>query len=325
MTRLMLHAGTHKTGTTALQSTLARIRPQLADRNILYPDFSSQLGGASRAHHQFVSTVVHPATGRERAREVRGILDEQISGGRETQVLLSSEAVYRHVRSRYEWRQLPAEEFWPLHLEYLQALALLLHGMEIEVLLVLRRPDAFAVSLYSEFVMNGVDVPPFEDWLPSAAPMLDYDRQIVCFTQAFNQVTTVRYEDLCAGGLEESFLRLVGVEGVNVPRRGRTRQSAEVRVLLWMREQRLGAASERHSFVRSRIYRELLDTDELVRSLWSSTDARNDFLASLDGDHGASYWPAPTDEIVPALLDEATSTRIAEGWLRWKQGGGLPE
>lgn len=45
MTKVILHVGTHKTGTTSIQAALAASRPALQAAGILYPDVSPFLGG----------------------------------------------------------------------------------------------------------------------------------------------------------------------------------------------------------------------------------------------------------------------------------------
>jgi hypothetical protein len=47
--RIIVHAGIHKTGTTSLQVALSRIRPQLKERRIRYPQL--KVPGGVRAHH----------------------------------------------------------------------------------------------------------------------------------------------------------------------------------------------------------------------------------------------------------------------------------
>ena len=49
MARLIIHIGTHKTGTTFLQHKLAHARPWLAEHGFVYPDFGSP------AHHLLVA------------------------------------------------------------------------------------------------------------------------------------------------------------------------------------------------------------------------------------------------------------------------------
>ena len=46
--RLILHAGTHKTGTTSIQKVLADNRDWLRERGLIYPDGGSVFGGRSR-------------------------------------------------------------------------------------------------------------------------------------------------------------------------------------------------------------------------------------------------------------------------------------
>ena len=55
--RLILHAGTHKTGTTSIQKVLADNREWLRERGLIYPDGKSAFGKTSIPHHRFCRSL----------------------------------------------------------------------------------------------------------------------------------------------------------------------------------------------------------------------------------------------------------------------------
>lgn len=53
MSRILIHAGNLKTGSTAIQAVLMRLRPELAQRGILMPG----LGPNDRAHYKLATEI----------------------------------------------------------------------------------------------------------------------------------------------------------------------------------------------------------------------------------------------------------------------------
>ena len=93
MSEIVLHIGTHKTGTTALQETLAASRPQLAARGIIYPRLHPRESG----HHRLTSLwidLAHRRYAGPSAAELWHRLAEGHAGGRNT-LVLSSEGFSR--------------------------------------------------------------------------------------------------------------------------------------------------------------------------------------------------------------------------------------
>ena len=54
---LLLHVGTHKTGTTAIQAYMSQCRVQLAAQGILYPSLRPGLWKEMEAHHKVAQAV----------------------------------------------------------------------------------------------------------------------------------------------------------------------------------------------------------------------------------------------------------------------------
>jgi hypothetical protein len=132
--RIVLHIGVYKTGTTAVQSFLARHRSALAGRGVLYPesftrfDAHHPLPWALGVGHRDKDSSVRPDE------VVRAILQEADSARADT-VILSSE----------EFLNLEAAERLP-------KLKRLFDGHEIEILIYLRRQDSLLLSTYGQHV-----------------------------------------------------------------------------------------------------------------------------------------------------------------------------
>jgi hypothetical protein len=132
--RIILHIGVYKTGTTAVQSFLARNRSALTERGILYPESFTRFD----AHHPlpWALGVGHldkdPSVRPDEV--VRAILQEAESAGADT-VILSSE----------EFINLEAAERLP-------KLKRLFDGHAVEILVYLRRQDSLLLSTYGQHV-----------------------------------------------------------------------------------------------------------------------------------------------------------------------------
>jgi Sulfotransferase domain len=90
MSELVLHIGTHKTGTTALQEALAAARHRLKAQGLVYPHLHPRESG----HHRLVTPWIDLAHRRYTGPPAVGLwrrLAERRAGGRDTVVLSSEE------------------------------------------------------------------------------------------------------------------------------------------------------------------------------------------------------------------------------------------
>lgn len=131
--RVILHMGTHKTGTTALQQMFSDQEDRLERSGILYPRTGRALG-----HHGIANAVM------DRDRRTLRALCNEVSKA-ET-VLLSSEL------------------FGCLNLEGLTELRRLFPGADFELIVVLRRLPALLPSHWRELIKHGLATP-FSDYV----------------------------------------------------------------------------------------------------------------------------------------------------------------
>lgn len=133
--RLILHIGTHKTGTSALQAALEAARPALLERGVLYPSTQRPPWPELPKHCSvFHATISNDAA--LQARERDDLLAEFDASG--AQALLISE----------EGLSEPDERIT-------RFFAPLAETFDIEVLCFLRRQDLFVEALFNQFVREG--------------------------------------------------------------------------------------------------------------------------------------------------------------------------
>ncbi|QOC23804.1 hypothetical protein IC757_06675 [Wenzhouxiangella sp. AB-CW3] len=289
MSKLFLHAGFHKTGTTAIQQLAARNRRRLKTGGFLYPRLWPATFRPASAHH----FLAHAVAGNERFvthKQARLLISRwqrwaARSGGR---VVLSSEAICRHQLG-------DAADPIERQRAYLERLAGLLEGFEVEPVLVVRRQDDFARSLYQEHVAAGLSdsarrtFPEFIEAL--GAGKIRFLERLELFRRVFGRVRVLVYEELAQGDLPRSFFEAFGVSGLEDDGSGTVRESLTVgetlvkrhlnpwlrrpmqnRALLWwLGQQRIRQAIERELGA--------------CTSLWPDGRMRQDFLARFDDEN----------------------------------------
>ena len=134
--RLILHAGTPKTGTTSLQWYLDRQRVALAEEGVWYPPSSNQQGKEPK--HQRLVSVLMGANEAAFVEYIEEVLRDMPASTHT--VILATEGIYNH------WRDYP-----PRAKSLLRHLADL---FDFEICVWFREPVAFATSLYTQYLTN---------------------------------------------------------------------------------------------------------------------------------------------------------------------------
>ena len=152
MTRLILHAGSHKTGTTAIQTFAMSNRAALAERGWIYPGLAPFADDGKHAAHP-VRARARPSSAKSCSRHATrggcraaGRAQAKAAG---VDVFVSAEPLYRHVLPRKGPR-----DWLSGRRAYLGRLAKVLAPFEVEPVLVFRRPDDFVRALYQENVFK---------------------------------------------------------------------------------------------------------------------------------------------------------------------------
>jgi len=200
--RLILHAGTPRTGTTALQISLHRHSDELRASGILYPPLHLKAVGPPK--HQWIVKAMRESDRAEvLSEELAGLLSG-LSGDIHT-VILSSEGLFLH--------------WWDFSDNGRRVLRSLRELANVEVWVWFREAVAFARSLYTQMLLNpqvadalyGRDIS-FEEILaiPSFARQLDYASYIRDVEDVLGHA--VVHPHAYHGDTVNEFFKLLGVD-----------------------------------------------------------------------------------------------------------------
>ena len=212
--KFVLHAGTHKTGTTSIQKALSDNRAWLRERGLIYPGGVGVYSPEAplKRHHVFARsfTGIYP---RELA-QAGQFLDDvraQLESPRDV-ILLSTEEVYRHIEGYGDWQHFAEPDYWARREGYLRLLAKALENFDVKVLLFFRERLSFARSLYAELVYRNKGT----RWQGSPAEFVkqfyhwfEYEQQIAMFKAVFSNVCVSSYERATERGLVRTFFQII--------------------------------------------------------------------------------------------------------------------
>jgi hypothetical protein len=155
MKKLILHIGSTKTGSSAIQSFLWTNRNALADYGVLYPD----IGIASSAHHLLAASI-HPNAWRMHAdffaeQDRAAVFEEFRQRLQQAASLTSADTIL--ISSEYWWGRFHDRTF-------LEQTKRLIDGFDSRVLCYLRPQDEWLESTYCQRVKSG-EVRTFREWL----------------------------------------------------------------------------------------------------------------------------------------------------------------
>jgi hypothetical protein len=208
---LYVHIGSHKTGTTAIQRFGANHRDALRERGLWYPSYEEIGRGGHYGHHHFSHAVagqVRDGFSIDEARLFSRTIRER-SRENET-ILLSAEPIYRHVLDT-------GGDYWSQRRAYVRKLREVIGAEDVRILVVLRRQDTFALSLYQEVIKTSRDRRTFRQFIVDEINYFEYNLQLEMFREEFGAVDLLIYEDLRRDGLIEAFYRHLGVETGALP------------------------------------------------------------------------------------------------------------
>ena len=201
-----LHLGTHKTGTTSIQSFAYRNRRRLQDDGVLYPDyepFLEQKKGVL-SHHRFARAVVglDPCLDRNAAEQLAAHWLETCARTG-TALFLSAENM-----SVLEDKRCAGDK----RVCYWRELKELLAGFRILPVLTLRRQDQYIESFYKERVRNIFGHRPvsFEEYFSlklARGGMADYGRSIESILGVFGSILPLSFHDLAQGDFAVEFMQ----------------------------------------------------------------------------------------------------------------------
>lgn len=315
--RIILHCGTHKTGTSSIQYVLSSRRDDLHQAGLCYPANAHRDYAAQNSHNWIAKafTGVYDCTKDDVAEALRR------HAGSPT-VILSSEDLNCSLLGFRLWAGLDRDDFRRRQRDYLQVVADTLGAWEIHPVLVFRRGDEFAQSLYQYLVRKDHFTGSFEAFLNYARPLFEYREQARAIEGAFGRVDLLSYHDL-ADDICGNFLARIGLPGFEggSPRRNR---SPDARLTYWLatRNDREvpGAASrmERTIFVTTAGARSLF-AERPGAGFWPDDIAREAFhgrcAAGLDG---LTFPKSALAEVGSAVLGAEDLMAVDRAFEIWR-------
>jgi len=290
--RCWLHLGTHKTGTTALQTSLSENRHHLRASGLLYPNYTPISKEVPKAHHLYFRRLGKPDSGMT-AKQMHGLSKQWM---RECQrgsldLLLSAESLYFYPSPK----QLKGGDWLGARIEFLQKVRETLADFELRPVLVLRRQDAFVESLYREWVLKNYDYGAytFREFRRCVTPhYVNYTEQIEAIAQTLGPPEVLCYEALGSQNFTQTFLECLGVACSDIPATPRLRQSK--RPLLIEVKRILNACA--HPLASHQAFGQLLKEaaflqwiaqlpEHRAQTLWESPQARAAYLSKFSAEN----------------------------------------
>ena len=178
---VIVHIGSHKTGTTTIQRFAASHRAALRERGLWYPSYEEIGLSGHYGHHDFAHAIAG-IEDRLSARDAERFADLIRKGIRPGETaLISAEPIYRHL--------LPQDaEYWPGRRGYAERLKEVIGVEDATILCVFRRQDSFARSLYQEKIKSRKYVESFRQFLVNQRYEFEYHRQLTLFREVFGKV-----------------------------------------------------------------------------------------------------------------------------------------
>ncbi len=154
--RIVLHIGSTKTGSSALQSTLFERRDALAKAGVLY----SMSGVAASAHHVLAASI-HPGAWRMHVNDLpedrSAYFDEQCAAIKAEAAAMDAHTIV--LSTEYFWGSFEPSIYHRVRDAF--------EGYPIEVVAFVREPDEWVMSSYLQAVKSG-ESRDFDDWFSVA-------------------------------------------------------------------------------------------------------------------------------------------------------------
>jgi hypothetical protein len=183
MAQIILHIGLRKTGTTSIQKFLHTNHETLLQHNILYPESGLPIKGSIYAHHDLATAItgVRPSSNLF----CWETLKEEISLNEDKIVFISSEIF--SVANPYQIEQLRRN----------------LAGHKVKVLIYLRDPFNFMISLYKEQIRAHNEYRNFKKFSQLNLHLIDYDSLIKHWKLIFGDSNIIlkNYDELAQDDL----------------------------------------------------------------------------------------------------------------------------
>ncbi|WED24154.1 hypothetical protein L3Q72_23270 [Vibrio sp. JC009] len=226
MAKLILHIGTHKTGTTTIQQDLYDNIDALESNKILYPTYSKFLGIKDHYAHLDIAKAIMDDSETINRDKVVSFFKDVYSYSNENdieKVIISAEPFYRGL-----WPECECEcecEFWEKKDAYINYLSQITCFDDIEVVIVLRKQDDYLESLYNEQVKVTRYSKNIMTFYKEFHERFEYKKQIEHWQKYFPTINVLTFDELINNGnLTKTFLENLNIdnsilEQLNFPNR----------------------------------------------------------------------------------------------------------
>lgn len=318
--KLILHVGSHKTGTTSIQSTLAENRDWLLERGFFYPNITQ----TNHSHNEFAHRLAVADT--EEIDAIRKYISA--IGANNSTTILSAEEFSARIVGNRQWRNLSGEDYWPQRIEYLRRLKYCLQDYDdIKVFFCLRRSDEFAESLYATKLLSQKSdfSGSFEQFLQKVSGNFAYAQHVAAFTESFPETDIKSFDEL-VGDLVPNFFRWTSIPlppGVNPVKK----TTPNLKLVYWFyrwsetfADVNDGTRKLAKKFVKSADASGSVPPGEPA-TFWKNEHERSDFVAkSIAGLPVDFFQMKPVKDRVPVHLNDADFNSITRAFNAWLAG-----
>lgn len=218
--KILLHIGTHKTGTTSIQRFARGNEDNLKSRGWLYPGYDIVNARGHYAHHHIAHGLAMVRNNRIDLETARKFIKEAVRLAESYEYLfLSAEPFYRHF-SGHKSVVNKSDSYWEAREKYISSVKDCFpeNGNDIQVIITIRRQADFAMSLYKESVRTKRYSKKFSVFLDEHWYYFEYIKQIKLWEKFFGKVKVLVFEDLVAtGNLVENFFSSLDLNIKDLP------------------------------------------------------------------------------------------------------------
>ena len=210
---IILHIGTHKTGTTAIQHFLGKHRYSLRQKGIWYPDEADLLPSGKEVPTHLSLARSLDCTGKPKvySQDQLSIMAKNLVKKSEDYdtTIISAEAFWRIGFGRPTGKGKNDDELWSNKDVNISRIRSLLAGSNTRVVAVLRERSRYIQSSYNEFVLATLYSETIQCFQRTYSHVFDYNAQLKAWQHYF-PVQALSYEHLCSNQvLPTNFLQAV--------------------------------------------------------------------------------------------------------------------
>jgi len=192
---ILIHIGTHKTGSTSLQQLLTRASDRLFEDGILYPEAGRPDEHWPPYGHHLLAWSIQQKRGLSARAEWNRVIDEAEKTPASL-VLISSEEFESCTRVEIQ----KIRSFFP--------------QSTVRALVYLRDPVDYIISQYKQNISTSGETRSFRSFAEALIDRCDYNALVQRWEEGLGEPVIVRSFETCreGEGLEKSFLNAIGVD-----------------------------------------------------------------------------------------------------------------